>query len=371
MRVVICGGGVIGASVAYFMSGRGVDVILVERRGLACAASGKAGAFLALDWLAGSKLDALARRSFALHARLPDEIEGDWGYQRLTTYGGFAVPEHDARRGVPAELDWLADGVVLTDRLGSPATTAVVHPAAFTAAMMGAAQRQGAELRIGTVSGVVRRAAGSRVRGVEVDDNIIEADAVVIAMGPWSRLATRWLPLPGVFAHQGHSLIFDTGNSVSADALFLEWRDPTGPVLTPEVFPRADGTTYVAISSSQDPLPVDPAEVRPDPRAIEQLQTICERLSPALVEAKVVARQACYRPVTPDGLPLIGRVPGVEGAYVATGHSVWGVLNAPASGEALAELIVDGVAHSTDLRPFDPVRLRPLDPHGVDWTSRA
>ena len=47
MRVVICGGGVIGASVAYFLSRRGVDVIVVERRGVACAASGKAGAFLA------------------------------------------------------------------------------------------------------------------------------------------------------------------------------------------------------------------------------------------------------------------------------------------------------------------------------------
>ena len=61
-------------------------------------------------------------------------------------------------------------------------------------------------------------------------------------------------------------------------------------------------------------------------------------------------------------MPLIGTVPGSEGAYVATGHNVWGILNAPATGEALAELIVDGVATSTDLTPFDPTRLRPLDP---------
>jgi hypothetical protein len=45
---------------------------------------------------------------------------------------------------------------------------------------------------------------------------------------------------------------------------------------------------------------------------------------------------------------------------VASGHNVWGLLNAPATGEALAELIADGVAVSTDLTPFDPVRLRPL-----------
>ena len=54
MRVVICGGGVIGACTAYFLSRRGIDVIVVERTEVAAAASGKAGGFLALDWCAGT-----------------------------------------------------------------------------------------------------------------------------------------------------------------------------------------------------------------------------------------------------------------------------------------------------------------------------
>ena len=54
-------------------------------------------------------------------------------------------------------------------------------------------------------------------------------------------------------------------------------------------------------------------------------------------------------------------VPGVDGAYVATGHSVWGMLNAPATGEAMAELILDGQARHVDLAPFAPGRLRTLD----------
>ena len=89
---------------------------------------------------------------------------------------------------------------------------------------------------------------------------------------------------------------------------------------------------------------------------------MCASLSPALSSAKIRARQACYRPITGDGLPLIGRVPGVAGAYVATGHGVWGILNAPATGEAIAELIVDGSAQTVDLRPFDPGRLPPVKP---------
>ena len=66
-----------------------------------------------------------------------------------------------------------------------------------------------------------------------------------------------------------------------------------------------------------------------------------------------------------DGLPLIGSVPGTRGAYVATGHGVWGILNAPATGEAIAELILDGAARTTDLSPFDPARLEALDPGRV------
>lgn len=73
----------------------------------------------------------------------------------------------------------------------------------------------------------------------------------------------------------------------------------------------------------------------------------------------VTHRQACYRPVTDDGLPLIGRVPDVADAYVATGHGPWGMLNAPATGLALAELITDGRASLVDLAPFDPGRLPP------------
>ena len=70
MHVLICGGGVIGASIAYFLSCRGVKATVIEGTGLACGASGKSGGFLALDWSDGSPLAPLARRSFALHAEL-------------------------------------------------------------------------------------------------------------------------------------------------------------------------------------------------------------------------------------------------------------------------------------------------------------
>ena len=89
MRVVICGGGVIGACLAYFLARRGLKPIVVERAGVACAASGKSGGFLARDWCDGTPLERLARRSFALHASLAEELHDDWGYRRMTTYAGY------------------------------------------------------------------------------------------------------------------------------------------------------------------------------------------------------------------------------------------------------------------------------------------
>ncbi len=76
MHVVICGGGAIGCSIAYFLSRRGARVTVVERTGVANAASGKSGGFLALDWCDGGALQHLARRSFALHAELAAALGG-------------------------------------------------------------------------------------------------------------------------------------------------------------------------------------------------------------------------------------------------------------------------------------------------------
>ena len=357
MRVVICGGGVVGASIAYFLSCLGARPIVVESTGVACAASGKSGGFLALDWCDGTPLEQLAHRSFELHAELAQKIDSEWGYRRMITYSGSASEQNRTRRATIGTSRWLAEGVALDRRLGSVDTTAQVHPAQFTAAMMDAARAQGAELRLDSVTGLMR--SSSAVCGVETNGGRIECDAVVIAMGPWSIMASSWLPLPAVFGLKGHSLVFDTGSTVPAEALFLEYREATGVSLSPEVFPRSDGTTYVCAISSESPLPADPGSVVPDDGAIERLEAMSDRLSPALGGAKILARQACYRPVTQDGLPLIGRISGLDGAYVATGHSVWGILNAPATGEAMAELIVHDACRSVDLSPFSPARLRP------------
>src|SRR5271169_6014621 len=105
-RIVICGGGAIGAAIAYFTSRRGALPIVIERHEIAGSASGKSGGFLALDWCRGNPLDRLARRSFALHAELAAEFGNPWFYRRLETYAGHAA--EDETPDGPGQRSWLS-----------------------------------------------------------------------------------------------------------------------------------------------------------------------------------------------------------------------------------------------------------------------
>jgi glycine/D-amino acid oxidase-like deaminating enzyme len=196
---------------------------------------------------------------------------------------------------------------------------------------------------------------GRTARGVTVDGETLEADAVVLAMGPWTGRVTG-VTLPRIHGLKGYSVTLALAD-VPADALFMDYRLADGRALEPEIIPRPDGTVYVCGMADRQPLPESAEGVEVSDAGCAVLARAAGRVSAALAAAGIDRRQACYRPVADDGIPLIGRVAGVAGAYVATGHGPWGMLNAPGTGLALAELIVDGAARSLDLRPFDPARL--------------
>jgi glycine/D-amino acid oxidase-like deaminating enzyme len=353
-HVVVCGAGVVGASVAYFLSQRGVSVTVVERTGVACAASGKSGGFLARDWCDGTPVGPLARASFTLHATLARELGADYGYRRLDTFAMVARERGSVGGGHRAPAPgWLDGAGVVAAALGSHETTAQVHPARFTAALVDAARARGAVLRLGVVEGVVRRDGAAR--GVTVDGAALEADAVVLALGPWTGRVARGLGLPPVYGLKGYSVTL-AAPDVPAHALFVDYRAADGRAFEPEIIPRPDGEVYVCGMADPQPLPESAEGVRVDEAACDLLARAAGRVATTLAAARVTRRQACYRPVTDDGVPLVGRVPGVTGAYVAAGHGPWGMLNAPATGLALAELIAEGAATSVDLRAFDPGR---------------
>lgn len=148
---------------------------------------------------------------------------------------------------------------------------------------------------------------------------------------------------------------------IPPEAVFFELMYGRGPRLHPEIYPRPRGEVYVYGAAEQGPkvLPDDPAAIVPSADACNRLTAFARSVSSRLSAAAApeAARQACCLPVSPDGLPLIGRVPGTGGTVLmGAGHGVWGVLLGPATGLALTQLILTGQSHVVDLSPFCPAR---------------
>ncbi|PSR87954.1 Oxidoreductase [Actinidia chinensis var. chinensis] len=151
----------------------------------------------------------------------------------------------------------------------------------------------------------------------------------------WRTAAWRWLSVNWrawrVYGLKAHSVVVEPkeAGAISPHALFLSYKTAQGgEAMDPEVYPRPTGEVY-----------------------------ICRMLAQVEVgEATVKVEQACFLPCTEDSVPVIGEVPGVKVCYVATGHSCWGILNGPATGAAVAELVLDGRSSIVDLSPFSPAR---------------
>ena len=187
----------------------------------------------------------------------------------------------------------------------------------------------GSQLHIGAVEGINKSELG-QVTGVVVDGDVISCDVIVVAMGPWCGKAAQWLPLPAIKGQRAHNLLLRPQRAVTAHALFVEYTGSVG-AHSPEVYPRPDGEVYVCGMGDHVALPENPSDIKPSDDATEQLLKMVEEISSHFraAEAEVLAKRACYLPVSPDGLPLIGKVPGVGGAFIGGGHSCWGILTGP------------------------------------------
>ncbi|XP_058097405.1 putative oxidoreductase TDA3 [Magnolia sinica] len=372
-RVVVCGGGVIGICTAFFLAKKAaasVSITVVEKSSVACAASGKAGGFLALDWCDGGPLSELARTSFNLHRSLSAELDGPtaYGYRPLRTLSlSLSASTSPSSTRKPAHIipDWVDGPVRNASTIGTVETTAQVHPQLFTRTLMAEAKaKHGVEVVTGEVERV--EVEGGRATAVVLKEEggrpaVLPADAVVLALGPWS---CRLVVISSLFRVSGlkaHSIVLKPRNpdAITPDALFLNYHPSHGgKALDPEVYPRPTGEVYLCGMSKDAKVPDDPEQIEGDEESIRMLHKIAGEVSSHLGEGEVEVRaeQACFLPCTDDGRPVIGEMPDIKGCYVATGHSCWGILNGPATGAAMAELVLDGQASTLDLSPFSPAR---------------
>ena len=359
-KIVIVGGGIIGCSTAYFLTKLGQkNVTVVEAVDIAHAASGRAGGFLALDWCDGGKTGTLARRSFKLHETLSSELAVDCGYRKMQTLSvGLSERNSSDAKSKQKQCfkpEWVDGNVLSSDVIGTTKTTAQVHPKLLTQAFIDAAMKNGANLvNKRVISG---KTVDNAVKGVMLEDSsCIDADLVILCMGPWANQGLDWFSINKklVTGTRAHSITIDVKGKSNIDntALFLAYEGD------PEVYPRPDGTVYVCGSAAAEhaPLPENPKDVIFDSTACDQIKALAGQVCLELKNAENYSKSACYLPHSEDGTPIIGKVPMMNGLYMAAGHSCWGILQGPATGEAMAELVSLGKCSHVDLSPFDPSR---------------
>ena len=363
-EVAIIGGGAAGCAAAWYLSQAGISSAIIEREGVASQASGYAAG--GLNPLTGTSIPGpladFAWESFQLHLGLYPELktltEIDYQLRQtseiMLTFNDSNVPELENIAARFTQTDGFSASITgesqvrqLDPRVSANFAGCVfkrgnysLDSQDFTRALHAAALSSGAAHRPGSVRGL--EVSHDRVTRVLLDDGEIECGQVVLAMGPWSRQAERWLntyipvdPLKGEILRMrlpGDPLEHDVsgdGASVYAKPDGLAWC----------------GTTEDWRGFDRQPLP----ETR------ERILAGVKRILPAIADAELVMHTACLRPVTPDWLPIIGRVPGYANAWLATGAGKKGILLAPGFGKSVADLIT-GDETALPIANFTPAR---------------
>ncbi|TXT03845.1 hypothetical protein VHUM_04322 [Vanrija humicola] len=370
-NIVIVGGGIVGVCTAYFLAisphrPPGSTITIVEGTGIASAASGFSGGFLARDWHSPATA-SLSAMSFDLHRKLAEQFGGpkNWGYRTVDTLS--VKIDHEAGPSTKrTPVPWLPRGSVqTTSTLGTHATTAQVHPRLLTNFLTDRFLREpGCMLVLGTARALALENHAPSTLMVtlkEGGEKILDTDTIVLTNGPWlGKLATEILPSSAarrlaVDGQMAHSLVIRTREPTTPHVLFVDLCLEDGAVSEPEVYPRPDGTTLVCGASCDDPLPPTAADVHPNPKSLERLRQQAAGITPVLTArggAFTEAETGCFLPIPDRGRPIIGKV--LDGVFVGGGLSCWGITQGPGTGLVLSELILEGRARTADISKLAP-----------------
>lgn len=361
---VVIGAGITGAFAAYFLARRGLKPLMIERAGVGTGASGNNPG--GLNPLHGpgipGPLSDLAWHSFLLHLHPAGDLVRAGGpgaavrrVRRLEI--ALDAIEADAlgpdlersRQADGFEARWLDAGELrrLEPRVSPEAVGALwtegngmVDCRTYTGAIARAALALGAELRIGCVDGIEEE--NGRAVAVRIDGVGIACGALVIATGAHSEGPANWLGIKiPVEPVKGQLLLAEHG----------------GEPLRHHVTRGVSGVYHseanrVWVGGTQERAGWDAS---PSREGREKVLREAGRLLPGLGPLAVCEHVCAFRPVTPDGLPILGLAPGWQNVALATGAGTKGMLLGAGMGECAADLVM-GSEPRVDLRPFQPGR---------------
>jgi 4-methylaminobutanoate oxidase (formaldehyde-forming) len=373
---VVIGSGALGAATAYHLARRGSDVVLVDQHALGSQTSPRA-AGLTSQAASLPVMARLRREACDTFERFEAETGRSAGFHRSGSLKAAYTEAGEAR--VRADLD-VARSLGIETRLVSPEeahrlaphfepgparvighvpSDGWLDPATVAVALAARAGTLGARLRPFTrVTGLLRD--GGRVAGVATANGEIRAPVVVDAAGAWTRAvaAAAGIRLPLVTVR--HQLY------VTEPLPGVQPLQPIVRLIEASVYVRYCDGGLMFGGYEDAPLVVEPATLPPGFQVAQLgldlgvLQTLTGEVAdrfPLLRGARIAVHRGGLPTMTPDGNPILGRVPGLDGLYVASGCCVGGLSLSPAAGRALADLIVDGRS-DPDLGPLSVERFR-------------
>ena len=214
-----------------------------------------------------------------------------------------------------------------------------VTPLPYVQALANSVRARGGEIiEDAEIESVERKGDGVAARGRGRE---FHADAVVIANGAWlSRLASAHGVAVPVYAGRGYSFTLPAEVPLAQPVHF--------PTTRLALTPAGDRIRVVGIMEFADP---------DAPLATARIKSMVRTLKPLVTGVDWNERRDDWvgpRPLTPDGVPLIGRT-ATPGVYVAGGHGMWGMTLGPVTGKLLAQEIATGRA-PTELLALSPLR---------------
>lgn len=366
-RVIVVGGGIVGASAAFELARRGVATVLVDRRDEGRATS--AGAGIIAPGTSMRDLPpfyALARPAVewypALLAALAEADAGETGYEvcgklfiaqtdeeadrlggvldlmrRRRDEGMPNLGEVQAIGGAEARAMFPALGEV-TGAIYTP-DAARVDGAKMREALTAGARHHDAEVVVGEAALALE---GERVTGVSVEGREIGADAVIIAAGAWSNelLGAVGVSLP-VAPQKGQILHIVMPGQETTSWPILGWFG--------HQYMLAFGPDRVVAGATREYG--SGFDTRVTPGGVKEVLDTALRYAPGLANGTLAEVRVGLRPYGADGLPFIGMAPGHDNVVVATGHGPSGLQLGPYSGRIAVELAL-GEAPSSDISAF-------------------
>jgi glycine/D-amino acid oxidase-like deaminating enzyme len=350
--VVVIGGGTTGCGIVWRLAREGVDVRLVERSGIAAGSSG-ASPGIVRQYYPDPALVMLASAGLDVYRHWRETVGGDCGYRRTGFFTAVALADEASVRvqiarlrtagvaleWVPAEalqsrchdlaIDGLAGAVHEAD-------AGYCDPRATALAFADDARSHGAVIDTGYTVRRIRTEA-NRVTGIDTDRGRIDCALVVNAAGPWSAAlaAGCGAALPISASRQCVVRVRVDDHAEDADRPLPVFSDRQGGFY---LRPDLRGHYLIGTLQASDSRPTDPdnfARTMNDAERLRYRNRAARRFARLRAATPVDCRVSFFDD-TPDGNPLFGPDPRVEGLFVAAGLSGHGFKFAPVFGQEVA-----------------------------------